>query len=201
MEIKYGGTFINFGCYDGITNDPIYEYINTYNLNGYFVDANIDKLITCSESFKGRKFVFEGLGINTTSGDHNFYEPKKIEKVPEWFYQTGTFDFNKVKEICGKLNLSLDSYTSKSISCETIDEFIIKRGITELEIVNLDLEGMDSSVIRQFPFHIVKPKIIIIEIIDDFGINESTFNYICSKGYTSDRSPITDWSLKFTLRE
>ena len=201
MKIKEGGTFINFGCFDGVTNDPIYEYIVKYKLNGYFVDANFNNLISCKEKFTEGKFTFEGLGINTVSGDHTFYEPRKIEKVPEWFYQTGTFDFNKVKEICNKLKLSLDSYSEKIIKCETIDEFIINRNIKDIEIINLDLEGLDSSVIRQFPFHFVKPKVIIIEIINENGFDESTYKYICSKGYTSDRNPITDWSVKFTLRE
>ena len=200
MEIKRGGNFINFGCYDCISNDPILNYILDYNLKGYFVDANFDILSECRDNFIGFDYTFVGVGIYTSSGPQTFYEPKKMKNVPEWFYQTGTFDFSKVVEICGKLNIPLDSYSQKTIHCERIDEFITKRGLYDLEVINIDLEGLDAEVIRQFPFNLVRPKVIMIEINSEKGIDESTFDYICSQGYESNRIPVTDWSIEFRLK-
>jgi len=199
MEIKRGGNFINFGCYDCITNDPILEYIINYDLKGYFVDANFDVLLQCRDNFIGFNYTFVGLGIHTSSGSHTFYEPKKIKNVPDWFYQTGTFNYKNVVEICNKLKIPLDSYSQKTIDCETVEGFITKRNLFELEVINLDLEGMDNSVIRQFPFHLVKPKVIVIEINSENGIDESVYEFICSQGYVSDKVPITDWSIRFFL--
>jgi len=200
MEIKKGGKFINFGCYDCVSNDPILNYILEYNLTGYFVDANFEVLSECRDNFIGFDYTFVGLGIHTSSGSKTFYEPKKIKNVPEWFYQTGTFSYEKVKEICGKLKIPLDSYVEKVVDCETITDFITKRELFDLEVVNIDLEGLDSEVIRQFPFNLVKPKVIIIEINSEKGIDTSTFDFICSQGYTSDKKPITDWSICFLLQ-
>lgn len=201
MEIKKGGKFINFGCYDCISNDPILNYILEYDLKGYFVDANFEVLSECRDNFIGFNYTFVGLGIHTSSGPKTFYEPKRMDNVPEWFYQTGTFSYEKVKEICGKLKIPLDSYVEKIIECERIDEFITKRELYDLEVINIDLEGLDAQVIRQFPFSLVKPKVIIIEINSEEGIDNQTFDFICSQGYTSDRTPVTDWSLSFLLKD
>lgn len=201
VELKKGGNFINFGCYDGIKDDPIVDYITKYSLSGFFVDANLDALIECKKNFSSKGFNFVNIGIHTEPKRQLFYLPKSLKNVPSWYFQTSTFDFNQVLKVCSILKIPTDSYYSKSIQCETIDEFIIKRSLFDLEIVNIDLEGLDSLVIRQFPFHLVKPKVIIIEIDSDQGIDDSTYDFLCSNNYSSKKNRVSHWSIEFTLND
>lgn len=197
--IKRGGTFLNLGSYDGITNDPILHYIRNYDLSGYFVDANDDVLELCKNNFRGPQFQFENIGINLSSGAMPFFKPKKIENVPDWFSQTGSFSLHEIKKICHELKIGIDSYETVYVSCETISEFIEKRHLFDLEVLNIDLEGLDEYVIRLFPFNKVKPKVIIIEISHKDGLDHETYNFIVSQGYHSNRIPITNWSIEFSL--
>lgn len=198
--IQEGGYFINLGCFDGITNDPIVEYIEKYKLNGYFVDANFDTLISCKKNFIGDSFVFECLGIHPLSGNQIFYKPKNIPNLPDWFHQTGSFSKNEIQKICNKLSINLDFYEEQTIRCQRIDEFIYERKLCNLQVVNLDLEGLDRFVIKQFPFEYVKPKIFVLEINSDNMIDEETCEFLSSHGYSTDRKPITNWSLEFHLK-
>ena len=115
--------------------------------------------------------------------------------------QTGTFDYNQVVKVCNILNIPTESYRSELIECETIEEFICKRNLFNLEIINIDLEGLDSLIIRQFPFHLVKPKVIIIEIVSEKGIDNSTYDFLCSNNYTSKRNRVSHWSIEFILND
>lgn len=201
INLKKGGKFINFGCYDGIEDDPIIDYITKYKLSGFFVDANSDALTKCRNNFNSKNFNFVNIGIHTVSKPQIFYKPINLKSLPKWYLQTGTFDYNQVVKVCNILNIPTESYRSELIECETIEEFICKRNLFNLEIINIDLEGLDSLIIRQFPFHLVKPKVIIIEIVSEKGIDNSTYDFLCSNNYTSKRNRVSHWSIEFILND
>jgi FkbM family methyltransferase len=183
-NIKRGGNFINLGCYDGLTNDPIAELIINNELRGWFIDANSKMLDQCRENFTGDLYKFECLGIHSKNGTFDFYIAKENEKTPKWFTQTSTFLKSRVDDLKKELSIGDNMFDVIKVKTERIDEFITTRRITELEIINIDLEGLDEHVIMDFPFHVVKPKYIIIELLyTKKKFNQESVDYIISQGY------------------
>ena len=183
-NIKKGGNFINLGCYDGLTNDPISELIINNDLSGWFIDANPEMVNRCKENFTGDSYKFECLGVHSKSGTFDFYIAKENTETPKWFTQTSTFLKSRVDDLKEELSIGDDMFDVIKVRTERIDDFIISRGITELEIINIDLEGLDEHIIMDFPFHVVKPKYIIIELLyTKKTVNQRSIDYIISQGY------------------
>ena len=98
-NIKRGGNFINLGCYDGLTNDPIAGLIINNDLRGWFIDANSEMLGRCRENFTGDSYNFECLGIHSKAGTFDFYIAKENAETPKWFTQTSTFLKSRVDDL------------------------------------------------------------------------------------------------------
>lgn len=183
-SIKRGGNFINLGCYDGLTNDPIAELVINNDLGGWFIDANPEMLGRCRKNFTGDSYNFECLGIHSKTGTFDFYIAKENEETPKWFTQTSTFLKSRVEDLKEELSIGDDMFNVIKVRTERIDEFITAREITELEIINIDLEGLDEHIIMDFPFHVVKPKYIIIELLyTKKTVNQRSIDHIISQGY------------------
>jgi FkbM family methyltransferase len=199
-SVKRGGNFINLGCYDGLTNDPIADLIINNDLKGWFIDANEEILNQCRENFIGDSYKFECLGIHSKSGIFDFYIAKGNPEMPSWFGQTSTFLKQRVEDLKTELSIGDDMFDVIKLRTERIDEFIAERGITELEIINIDLEGLDEHIIMDFPFHRVKPKYIIIELLYTYKVvNQESVDYIISQGYEYVQT-IELFSMVFKLR-
>ena len=199
-SVKRGGNFINLGCYDGLTNDPIADLIINNDLKGWFIDANEEILNQCRENFIGDSYKFECLGIHSKSGIFDFYIAKGNPEMPSWFGQTSTFLKQRVEDLKTELSIGDDMFDVIKLRTERIDEFIAERGITELEIINIDLEGLDEHIIMDFPFHRVKPKYIIIELLYTHKVvNQESVDYIISQGYEYVQT-IELFSMVFKLR-
>ncbi len=185
MTISPGGTFINFGCYDGLTNDPIKDLILDHSLRGYFVDANPYMLGACRQNF-GEAHHYVNVGIHTESGIKDFYLAKSNPDDPFWVPQTSTFVKENTEIVCRLIGKPLEAvYDVKRVRTTTISDFIVSRGLRELQVVNMDLEGMDKEVIFDFPFAFVQPSLIIIELIStEHPFPQEAFDHIISQGYT-----------------
>ena len=170
--------YLDIGC-----NHPI-RFSNTYKLylegsRGICVEPNPE----LKDIFKKRRplDVFLPIGIGITS-----------EKSEEDYYLMDWHEFNsfskeqaeKVQEYYkGKNNIK------KQVKVQVVDinQILEERGLQELDLLSLDVEGWDFEIIKRIDYVRFTPKIICVEGIDVGKVQQKRLQlkeFIMSKGYT-----------------
>jgi FkbM family methyltransferase len=139
--------FVQVGANDGITCDPLYEFIQKYNWKGLFIepgDVAFDKLTKLYEGEEG--YLFEHCVISDVTGKITFHEHKRNGR---W----SGVNPPRNKKRCNALEKN--SYALKDI--------LSKHDIKEFDLLQIDAEGLDDKIVKQVETLEFKPKIINFE--------------------------------------
>ena len=184
--LKQGDFFLNLGANDGVTNDPIYDFIEPFQLKGIAVEpiaASYQKL--CENYSKSDGVTLERAAI---------YEGKKlpIYRLPDDIllkypvltqaigmdrqtlvnglenFRCGNVDPTVYKKIDRHALAGVDSIADllivdESITFMTFEELMIKHNVQQIDFLDLDIEGYDFDVFMAIDLCRWKPKVIGIE--------------------------------------
>jgi hypothetical protein len=169
------GFYVDIGC-----NHPVF-ISNTFlfyliGWSGLAIDASSE----CIDLFKKIRqrdiSVWSGVGLENSEQDFFRFEDAAVstltaQQAMEWQTKYGW----KLKDII-------------KVPVQTINSLLEKHlpaGV-DIDYLNVDIEGLDSSVISQFDFSLFKPKVISIELhgvdVADAHSNEAV-KLLKSKGY------------------
>jgi FkbM family methyltransferase len=173
---KNNGYYIDIGAYDPqrMSNTMLFHHF--YNWKGINVDANP----TCIEEFNKYRpsDINLNFGISNEEGIKQFYI----------FNKSGHDMENTMNSFLGEkydkdpTNV-IDVHVKK---IETILDESLPKG-QEIDILNLDVEGLELEALKSNNWDKYRPKVMIIECVDTFVRNTSTkeiVEYAESKGYT-----------------
>jgi FkbM family methyltransferase len=148
---KEGGTYVDVGC-----NDPIGKS-NTFLLylkgwKGITIDANEELIRKHRKIRKKDKAIF--AAVSNTVKEVTFYKSDEnaVSTISEDFYNE-----NKSRWAYSKTQ-TLQTRTVTSILNENLEE-----GAT-IDLLTVDVEGIDLEVLEGIDFKIYRPKLIVIEI-------------------------------------
>jgi len=158
--------FIQIGAHDGITGDPIHDYIIKYEWKGILVEPVhylFRKLQSTYDGFNG--LFFENVAISEQSGKKTFYRinANNVPKMPHWYDQLGSFKKDVVEKHRNVIPNFDELLISEEINCITIVDLFRKYNVTKIDYLQIDTEGYDAEIIKQLPFEILKPAMILYE--------------------------------------
>jgi FkbM family methyltransferase len=158
-------TFVEIGANDGKKNDPLYHYIGSYGWQGILVEpdpANFKKL---KENYRGVDgLIFENTGIGPEPGEMPFYKIKDIaEEEPGWYDQIGSFDKKTFLK-----NISYGNGLDQRIVAEPrpvirFDELLNRNSFRDVDLLHLDAEGFDYSILRSIDFAKYNIRMVLFE--------------------------------------
>lgn len=160
--------FIQVGSNDGISNDPLYPFINKYQWTDFCIEPipeNFEKLHLTHKDNNNINLLNIAVGQNGNIVLY-FINPDKARyfkiNLPSWYNQLASFDKDLVVsdirskdkyEIIDEINVISNSFLS------LINEFEIKN----IDLLHIDTEGADWSILSKFPFDSFQPDVIIFE--------------------------------------
>nr|WP_295874833.1 FkbM family methyltransferase [uncultured Chitinophaga sp.] len=167
--------FIQIGSNDGITLDPIHQFIKKYAWRGILVEPVhylFEKLQKTYEAQEG--LCFENIAIDEKDGERRLYQLKENDdpEVPFWYNLLASFKEDvlyKHKEgIPG-----FDKYVfAEDVKCMSFRSLLDKHQVERIDLLHIDTEGYDYEIIKQVPFGELKPTMILFEHVhlseDDF---------------------------------
>ena len=166
-------SFVQVGSNDGVSNDPLNKYINSYNWHGALIEPI--------------PFLFEKLKVNYFNKRENLHflnmaisaddvttktmysiDEKNRGVLPEWYFQLGSF----YKEVLYHHEIqNIDNYIKQiEVPVSTIQKIIDKYMKGEIFLLHIDAEGYDLEILKSLDFTKTIPKVIITEYIN---LNES----------------------------
>jgi FkbM family methyltransferase len=183
--------FVSIGANDGVTGDPICEFIRTYHWSGLMVEPVPALFTRLQENFKDHENIaFENSAISDQRGVAPFYtltENNNPEDVRDWEReQLGTFDRELLISIAkNECNMTEEpDITSTDIECITFDDLADKHKLETIDFVNIDTEGLDWKVLSQIDLVRYQPALILYETANlPLAEYKNSLSHLRSHGY------------------
>ena len=175
--------FIQIGANDGISTDPIYNFVtlNNNRVSGIAIEPMKDVYEQLKNNYKGySNVIFENIAIHNSKSEMSLYrvDPKYSEKLPKW--TKGIASFNKSHH---ELSGTPSKYIiPESVHCISFDSLLTKHNIKRVDLLQIDTEGYDAEIILEVDFSVIRPSIIHFEHgLKDGVMSKDRFSKVVEK--------------------
>lgn len=154
--------FVQIGAMNGKCYDPIHSFIKKYNWNGLLVEPLPDMMEDLRNNYKEQTGLqFANVAIADDEHEKKFYRilPNviKINNLPDWLKGMSTFSLSR-------LEAYKEFVTETSVRCMTLDNLFKEYAIENIDFLQIDAEGYDFKVFKQFDIKKFRPALINIEV-------------------------------------
>lgn len=162
---KPNAFFVQVGAYDGRTNDHLYQHIQgNPGWSGLVVEPISDSYKKLAETYADRPNIRPiHAAIHETSGPRNMYRiPDEPGNDPRLQMLAS---FNKPL-IASKVWMALTpdvEAVQESVECITLPELLEQENVSQIDILQVDAEGLDGLILDQLDLERYRPEAILFE--------------------------------------
>lgn len=153
------------GAYDGVDNDPTARFLMTRHCRAVFVEPQplpFSRLTQRIADRAGQTAV--NAAIDREAGTRDLYRiPYDIDGLPAWTEQLASFQREHITKHEDQVPGLSKHIEAISVPTITFDDLLDKFRIRDLDLLQIDAEGMDAQLLAWFPFHRVKPALLHYE--------------------------------------
>lgn len=153
--------FVQIGANDGISFDPIYNFVTKEQVNG----IALEPITSIFEKLKKNYAPFPNVipvnkAIHKTEKEMVLFRVDPENKqYPDW--TIGTASFDKSHHDLGKVNDS--DIIEENVQCISLNDLISEYKINHIDLLQIDTEGYDYEIIKMIDFDKIAPSIISFE--------------------------------------
>jgi len=165
--------FIQIGAFDGVTNDPLNEYIRSHTWRGVLVEPQAGPFLRLKENYRGHdQLVFVNAAIGDYDGMVKFYVVQEADNLPPWNQQIASLKKDNVlkhREGLPEYGVpvgidDLDERTQAvQVESLTFATLVERYGVDRLDLLQVDAEGYDARILAQVDFDRFRPAIVRYE--------------------------------------
>lgn len=160
--------FLQIGANDGITGDPIHPFLMENDWGALVVEPIQDYFKLLCDRYRNRPLV---KPVRAAVTDFNGQvvlcrlDPSAIEagKVPRWGHGASSLYLNRTA-------LGWDLYRphlmEERVPATTLQSLLEEHAIESVDVLQIDAEGHDYHILKQFDFARFRPSIINIELVN-----------------------------------
>lgn len=156
-------TFVQVGANDGVFADPLRPYVTTYPWRGILVEPQPDVFERLVHNYApwAERLAFENAAISSEQSELVLYKaPASLMR--DSVYASSVTASNPLV-IAKQLKIPPDKLERLVAPCLTLDALLTKHGFSALDILQIDAEGHDWSVLRTLDLARMCPAIIQFE--------------------------------------
>lgn len=159
---------LQIGAMDGITFDPVHEYITRYNWSSLLIEPMPEQFKKLQENYAPYpKVSLENIAIAEHIGEVTLHTIPTVHveqgTVPKWgvgatslYKDRNALAFEKVAPLI----------VEQTVSCTTLEVLLEKHTIESIDVLQIDTEGYDYHVLKQLDLNKYTPKVINMEIVN-----------------------------------
>ena len=185
-----GVSFLQIGAFDGVTSDPLHEYVIQYDWEGLLVEPQPYYLRQLRETYAdedGLQFI--QAAIDHEDGFRTLYTvDTEVGDVPESAGGLASFDRDVLLShsdiIPGLNNLIVEKEVKTYSLMSLLEDYPL-----DPDIIQIDVEGFDYEVLSMVNFEKISPRIIHFEnkhLSKKYSLRAS--KYLVSNGYRITKS-------------
>jgi FkbM family methyltransferase len=163
--------FIQIGANDGISVDPLREFITAApsKYEGVFVEPvpNIFHKLQENYSYVAHgRLIFINAAVSSESGTKLIWKIKDSDlwRFPPFAYQISSFDREHLIRHFPSMKHVERSLESVAVPCRTLLEIQKYTGLDNLDLIHLDVEGHEPDILLNIDFYTTTPQILLFEI-------------------------------------
>ena len=152
--------FLQIGAHDGLSYDPIHEYVRQFHWKGLLVEPQPAIFKQLTENYAAEKqLLFENSAIAQQDGTIDLH----------CFENAGAEDPASMLTSTRKHYLSLNgdghrgALKTITVPALTLESLLTKHQIERVNLLQIDTEGFDFEIIKMIDFKRIKPEIIHYE--------------------------------------
>jgi FkbM family methyltransferase len=165
MEMVNDLFFIQIGAYDGLSNDPLHEYIRRHRWRGVLVEPQPMAFEQLKNNYRDQpQLIFERAAVGNTDGVSDFYvlAPKVGDTLSD-LKQLASFQLDTIMKHNRwhpEIEASVKTIRTPVI---TLDTLLQRAASCRLDLLQIDAEGYDFEIIKTIDFKRFPPSIIHYE--------------------------------------
>jgi FkbM family methyltransferase len=169
LELQYTRTrdfgALIIGAYDGVENDPTARFLMTRHCRAVFVEPQPQPFSRLAQRIAGRPGqIAINAAIDRETGTRDLYcVPCGIDGFPAWTEQLASFQREHIVKHEDQVPGLSRHIESISVATTSFDDLLDRLQIRDLDLLQIDAEGMDAQLLAWFPFHRVKPALLHYE--------------------------------------
>lgn len=153
--------FVDVGANDGVTGDPVHDYVAQYHWTGIFVEPQPRLFKQLVANYPNEpQLIFENVALGDQDGTAIFYAFKQTPGLPLEATMLASFDRYRVENNGPGYRGEIEEI--KVPTC-TAGSLLKKHGVTAIDYLQVDTEGFDYEVVRMFLATGIKPALIHYE--------------------------------------
>ena len=159
---------LQIGAMDGELFDPMHEYITQFEWSGLLVEPVPAQFERLQETYKNQpQLQLSNVAIADEIGTASMYHlpTQKVDnrEVPKWGYGTTSFYNDRNALAFDEVKDHIEEIT---VQTTTLPALLEEHKVQEIDVLQIDVEGHDYQVLKQFDFNKYHPLIINMEIIN-----------------------------------
>ena len=147
-----------------MTLDPLREFVVAdERWRGAFVEPMEDLFLRLRRNYsylKGRRLSFFNVAVSDTDGVKQFWRLRNAHQHP-FASLVGSFDRSHVVKHLPDLE---DQIESVPVACKTYAAIVKESGLSRIDILHLDVEGHEQSILSSIDYQTSGPSLILFEI-------------------------------------
>jgi FkbM family methyltransferase len=155
--------FVQVGANDGCLVDPLRKYILKFPWHGIVIEPQPDVFARLCSNYDAvrERLIFENVAIADGVGLITMYRAKICDSQDE-AYASSVASMNP--EVTAKMmHLRRSQLEPLSVRCTTLDKLISQHGMARIDILQIDAEGQDFSVLKTLDLSTIAPLIVQLE--------------------------------------
>ena len=168
-------TFLQIGAFDGVGEDDLRELVTKYNLRGVMVEPQPAAFARLQETYRNhRQVTLLQAAIAETEGTRDLYCHRSHASM------AASFDRQHLR----KHGIADQDIVARSVPCHTVESALRVAGLENVDLMQIDAEGYDWTIMRSIDFTHVRPRILRFEyrhMVDSDA--DACLNHLASHGY------------------
>lgn len=154
--------FLQIGANDGVSFDPIYEFVTTNHVSGVVVEPLKDMFASLCYHYRNQPQIKPvNIAIHQHEKEITLYrtDPGASAELPNWTQGIASINSDHHK----KSSTPSKYIVEEKVKCLTLDELLEQYNINSLTLLQIDTEGYDYEIIKGINFNRIKPTVIHFE--------------------------------------
>jgi FkbM family methyltransferase len=160
---------LKIGANDGVENDPLADFLlHDQRYRGVLVEPIPSYAKMLSANYEGTlRFKIEQAAIAAEDGKTTMYyvdgtaTDSNGQPIPEWLRGVASMDRAHVEK---HLRPEMyDAITQIMVECLSLASLLARNNVRKIDLLQIDAEGHDYVVLKQFDFSVIHPKLVIFE--------------------------------------
>lgn len=162
----HGLRFVQIGANDGRRADPLQPFIDRHAWTGLMIEPLAENFAALQRHRGANpRLRLRHAAVDVTAGKRLIYDlsPAVTARLPDWAGGLGSFSRTRLEQVTRELQLPDTAIVAEEVDTITWDEVWREAGAATCDLLVLDTEGYDITLLRASGLTMHRPRLILFE--------------------------------------